>query len=210
MPWPPSSYILPKLSFQNVDKRFWGEKINNNGFFKRFASDSGSKKLGNRKFKHSSVYAVAASKNPKETMVCGSVYSLLLKWHYACYVSIRFIDSKAFDVLEKEGRLEKRGCNHSRSRQWSSTLPFYKENRDFGCKFLRLKIIQVPLGGCYRLIDILMSNCIDSCISKIFMLTQFNSVSLNRHLARTYFGNDINFGGGFVGGKKWFQGTAHA
>lgn len=60
------------------------------------------------------------------------------------------------------------------------------------------KTMQVPVGGCYRLIDIPMSNCINSCINKIFVLTQFNSASLNRHLARTYFGNGINFGGGFV------------
>ncbi|XP_021896770.1 glucose-1-phosphate adenylyltransferase large subunit 1-like [Carica papaya] len=79
----------------------------------------------------------------------------------------------------------------------------------------------VPVGGCYRLIDIPMSNCINSGINKIFVLTQFNSASLNRHLARTYFGNGINFGDGFVevlaatqtpgeAGKKWFQGTADA
>ena len=49
----------------------------------------------------------------------------------------------------------------------------------------------VPIGGAYRLIDVPMSNCIDSGISKIYVLTQFNSTSLNRHLARTY-----NFGNG--------------
>jgi ADP-glucose pyrophosphorylase len=43
-----------------------------------------------------------------------------------------------------------------------------------------------------------MSNCINSGINKIFVLTQFNSASLNRHIARTYFGNGINFGDGFV------------
>lgn len=44
-----------------------------------------------------------------------------------------------------------------------------------------------------------MSNCINSGIRKIFILTQFNSFSLNRHLARTYnFGNGVNFGDGFV------------
>lgn len=106
-----STSILPKLSFQNVDKRFWGEKINNNGFFKRFASDSGSNKFGNWKFNYSVVYAVATSKNPKEAMVCLSVYSLLLKWHYACFVSIRFIGTlrnglkncliDSFHVLQK-------------------------------------------------------------------------------------------------------------
>ncbi|MBA0693383.1 hypothetical protein Goari_003757 [Gossypium aridum] len=80
----------------------------------------------------------------------------------------------------------------------------------------------VPIGGCYRLIDVPMSNCINSGIKKIFILTQFNSFSLNRHLARTYnFGNGVNFGDGFVevlaatqtsgeAGKKWFQGTADA
>jgi glucose-1-phosphate adenylyltransferase len=80
----------------------------------------------------------------------------------------------------------------------------------------------VPVGGCYRLIDVPMSNCINSGIRKIFILTQFNSFSLNRHLARTYnFGNGVGFGDGFVevlaatqtpgeAGKKWFQGTADA
>ncbi|XP_050233695.1 glucose-1-phosphate adenylyltransferase large subunit 1 [Mercurialis annua] len=79
----------------------------------------------------------------------------------------------------------------------------------------------VPVGGCYKLIDVPMSNCINSGINKIFVLTQFNSASLNRHLARTYFGNGINFGDGFVevlaatqtpgeAGMNWFQGTADA
>ncbi|XP_073316363.1 glucose-1-phosphate adenylyltransferase large subunit 2, chloroplastic/amyloplastic-like isoform X2 [Primulina huaijiensis] len=80
----------------------------------------------------------------------------------------------------------------------------------------------VPIGGCYRLIDVPMSNCINSGIRKIFILTQFNSFSLNRHLARLYnFGNGLNFGDGFVEvlaatqtpgetGKRWFQGTADA
>lgn len=80
----------------------------------------------------------------------------------------------------------------------------------------------VPIGGCYRLIDVPMSNCINSGINKIFVMTQFNSQSLNRHLAQTYsFGNGVNFGDGFVEplaatqtpgehGKRWFQGTADA
>ncbi|TKY57693.1 Glucose-1-phosphate adenylyltransferase large subunit [Spatholobus suberectus] len=80
----------------------------------------------------------------------------------------------------------------------------------------------VPIGGCYRLIDIPMSNCINSGIRKVYVLTQYNSFSLNGHLSRTYnFGNGVNFGGGFVevlaatqtpgeAGKKWFQGTADA
>lgn len=59
--------------------------------------------------------------------------------------------------------------------------------------------MQVPIGGCYRLIDVPMSNCINSGVRKIFILTQFNSCSLNRHLSRSYnFGNGMNFGDGFV------------
>ncbi|XP_073008036.1 glucose-1-phosphate adenylyltransferase large subunit 1-like [Typha latifolia] len=79
----------------------------------------------------------------------------------------------------------------------------------------------VPIGGCYRLIDIPLSNCINSGINKIFIMTQFNSVSLNRHISRTYNGNGVNFGDGFVevlaatqtpgeAGMNWFQGTADA
>ncbi|XP_010556665.1 PREDICTED: glucose-1-phosphate adenylyltransferase large subunit 1-like [Tarenaya hassleriana] len=80
----------------------------------------------------------------------------------------------------------------------------------------------VPIGGCYRLIDVPMSNCINSGINKIYILTQYNSRSLNQHIARTYnLGNGINFGDGFVEvlaatqtpgefGKRWFQGTADA
>lgn len=54
------------------------------------------------------------------------------------------------------------------------------------------------MGGCYRLIDIPMSNCINSGINKIFVLTQFNSTSLNCHISRTYTGNGVSFGDGFV------------
>nr|AAM95945.1 ADP-glucose pyrophosphorylase large subunit [Oncidium hybrid cultivar] len=80
----------------------------------------------------------------------------------------------------------------------------------------------VPIGGAYRLIDVPMSNCINSGINKVYILTQFNSASLNRHLLRAYnFSNGIGFGDGFVevlaatqtpgeAGKKWFQGTADA
>ncbi|EYU41519.1 hypothetical protein ABFS82_07G028300 [Erythranthe guttata] len=80
----------------------------------------------------------------------------------------------------------------------------------------------VPIGGAYRLIDVPMSNCINSGINKVYILTQFNSASLNRHLARAYnFGGAATFGDGFVealaatqtpgeAGKNWFQGTADA
>ncbi|HZS09861.1 MAG TPA: glucose-1-phosphate adenylyltransferase [Blastocatellia bacterium] len=75
----------------------------------------------------------------------------------------------------------------------------------------------VPLGGKYRLIDITLSNCINSDISKVYVLTQFNSASLNRHIARTY--RFSPFSDGFVDilaaeqtptNKDWFQGTADA
>ena len=80
----------------------------------------------------------------------------------------------------------------------------------------------VPIGGAYRLIDVPMSNCINSGLSKIYILTQFNSTSLNRHLAKTYNvgSGGVRFGGeGFVEvlaatqtptDKEWFQGTADA
>ncbi len=75
----------------------------------------------------------------------------------------------------------------------------------------------VPLAGKYRLIDIPVSNCINSEIQKIYVLTQFNSASLNRHLTRTY--NFPGFNEGFVevlaaqqtvDNPSWFQGTADA
>ncbi|MEO0967157.1 MAG: glucose-1-phosphate adenylyltransferase [Cyanobacteria bacterium J06639_18] len=75
----------------------------------------------------------------------------------------------------------------------------------------------VSLAGKYRLIDIPVSNCINSEIFKIYVLTQFNSASLNRHLARTY--NFSGFSEGFVEvlaaqqtpeSPSWFQGTADA
>src|SRR5882724_7017971 len=75
----------------------------------------------------------------------------------------------------------------------------------------------VPLGGKYRLIDITVSNCINSGIRKIYVLTQFNSASLNHHVARTY--RFSQFSDGFVeilaaeqtpDNKNWFQGTSDA
>ncbi|CAN5577455.1 glucose-1-phosphate adenylyltransferase [soil metagenome] len=75
----------------------------------------------------------------------------------------------------------------------------------------------VPLGGTYRLIDVPVSNCINSEITQIFVLTQFNSASLNRHISRTY--RFSSFSSGFVevlaaeqtkDNPEWFQGTADA
>jgi len=76
----------------------------------------------------------------------------------------------------------------------------------------------VPLAGKYRIIDVPLSNCINSGVQRIYVLTQFNSVSLHRHIRRTY--TFDAFSGGFVeilaaqqtldadGG--WYQGTADA
>ncbi len=75
----------------------------------------------------------------------------------------------------------------------------------------------VPIAGKYRLIDIPISNCLNSNIRRIFVLTQFNSESLNQHVSRTY-KFDI-FSESFVSilaaeqteeGDNWFQGTADA
>lgn len=76
----------------------------------------------------------------------------------------------------------------------------------------------VPLAGKYRLIDIPLSNCINSGLTRIYVLTQFLSVSLHRHIRGTY--SFDNFSGGFVeilaaqqtmaDGTDWYQGTADA
>ncbi|KAM0829317.1 hypothetical protein ACQ4PT_066958 [Festuca glaucescens] len=78
----------------------------------------------------------------------------------------------------------------------------------------------VPLGANYRLIDIPVSNCLNSNVSKIYVLTQFNSASLNRHLSRAYGTNISGYKNeGFVEvlaaqqspeNPNWFQGTADA
>src|SRR6476620_5615727 len=54
----------------------------------------------------------------------------------------------------------------------------------------------VPLGGKYRLLDVPVSNCINSSITQIFVLTQYNSASLNRHVSRTF--RFSTFSTGFV------------
>lgn len=75
----------------------------------------------------------------------------------------------------------------------------------------------VPVAGKYRLVDIPISNCINSDIHRIFVLTQFNSASLNKHIKNTY--NFGVFSSSFVDilaaeqtphNKSWFQGTADA
>ncbi len=75
----------------------------------------------------------------------------------------------------------------------------------------------VPIGGKYRIIDIPLSNCLHAGLKKIYVLTQFNSASLNRHVAQTY--RLDMFSGGSVEvlaaeqtpeGEQWFQGTADA
>jgi glucose-1-phosphate adenylyltransferase len=75
----------------------------------------------------------------------------------------------------------------------------------------------VPLAGKYRLVDVPISNCINSGLTRIFVVTQFNSASLNAHVARTYVFD--RYRGGFVTilaaeqtmrSEAWYQGTADA
>src|SRR4051812_2377163 len=75
----------------------------------------------------------------------------------------------------------------------------------------------VPLAGKYRLVDIPISNCLNSDINRMFLLTQFQTASLHRHVQSTYTFDP--FGGGFVDilaaeqtekGSDWYQGTADA
>lgn len=75
----------------------------------------------------------------------------------------------------------------------------------------------VPLVGKYRIVDIPISNCINSGLSKIYLLTQFNSASLHRHISQSY--KFDHFTGGFVellaaeqtlNSTSWYQGTADA
>ncbi len=75
----------------------------------------------------------------------------------------------------------------------------------------------VPLGGKYRLVDIPISNCINSGLQRIYLLTQFNSASLHRHISQSY--KFDHFSGGFVellaaeqtfSNVSWYQGTADA
>ncbi|MFK8104888.1 MAG: glucose-1-phosphate adenylyltransferase [Saprospiraceae bacterium] len=75
----------------------------------------------------------------------------------------------------------------------------------------------VPIGGKYRLIDIPISNCLNSGVKRMFVLTQFNSASLNQHIKNTY--SFDAFSQGFVDilaaeqtrtSDQWFQGTADA
>jgi glucose-1-phosphate adenylyltransferase len=75
----------------------------------------------------------------------------------------------------------------------------------------------VPLAGKYRLVDIPISNCLHCGIKRIYVLTQFNTASLHRHIQNSY--KFDHFGGGFVDilsaeqtqkGDNWYQGTADA
>ena len=75
----------------------------------------------------------------------------------------------------------------------------------------------VPLAGKYRLVDIPISNCINSGLRRVYILTQFNSASLHRHISQSY--KFDQFSGGFVeilaaqqtlSDSSWYQGTADA
>lgn len=75
----------------------------------------------------------------------------------------------------------------------------------------------VPIAGKYRLIDIPVSNCLNSGVHQISILTQFNSVSLHRHISRTYHFDAFHPGWVQVlaaeqtfSSESWYQGTADA
>jgi glucose-1-phosphate adenylyltransferase len=75
----------------------------------------------------------------------------------------------------------------------------------------------VPIAGKYRLVDIPISNCINSNIKRMYVLTQFNSASLNRHIKNTYHFSffssafvDVLAAEQTIDSDKWFQGTADA
>jgi len=75
----------------------------------------------------------------------------------------------------------------------------------------------VPIGGSYRLIDIPVSNCLHADLRRIFVLTQFNSASLNRHISQTYRMDPFSQGSVDIlaaeqtpDNPNWFQGTADA
>jgi glucose-1-phosphate adenylyltransferase len=75
----------------------------------------------------------------------------------------------------------------------------------------------VPIAGKYRLVDIPISNCINSNLKRIFVLTQFNSASLNKHIKNTYHFSffskafvDVLAAEQTIQSSKWFQGTADA
>src|SRR6266487_6520295 len=75
----------------------------------------------------------------------------------------------------------------------------------------------VPIGGKYRIVDIPISNCLNSGLRSIYVLTQFNSMSLHRHIQASY--KFDNFSRSFIDilaaqqtpeGSQWYQGTADA
>jgi len=75
----------------------------------------------------------------------------------------------------------------------------------------------VPIAGKYRLVDIPISNCINSNIKRMFVLTQFNSASLNAHIKNTYHFSffskafvDVLAAEQTIDNNSWFQGTADA
>ncbi|KAK1397662.1 Glucose-1-phosphate adenylyltransferase [Heracleum sosnowskyi] len=178
----------------NGDQGFWGERIKG-GVKSTDLSNffAKSSKIGTRvrMIKPGAVFSVLTSRNDKETLTMEDL-------------QVPQIERKSASSNNVAAIILGGGAG-------TKLFPLTR----------RSAIPAVPVGGCYRLIDIPMSNCINSRINKILVLTQFNSASLNRHLARTYFGNGVNFGDGFVevlaatqtpgeAGMNWFQGTADA
>ena len=132
-------------------------------------------------------------------------YSLLFKYQF---VSIRKTNKSRLRARIIENKNEKKCtlCNYGRGRG-TRLYPLTK---------LRCKPA-VPIAGKYRLVDIPISNCINSGYNRIYLLSQFNTASLHRHVQDAY--RFDRFGRGFVDilsaeqtedGDDWYQGTADA
>ncbi|KMS95862.1 hypothetical protein BVRB_004380 isoform B [Beta vulgaris subsp. vulgaris] len=183
--------------------------------------------------------ALSSANGHVSLSMAGSVSSSKRDWRLVKYCNGELMGLKLKNLSYKKASVRRRMCMSSLTADIASdakdTEPEKRDARTVAAIILgggagtrlfpltkRRAKPAVPIGGAYRLIDVPMSNCINSGINKVYILTQFNSASLNRHLARAYnFGSGGNFGDGYVevlaatqtpgdAGKKWFQGTADA
>eukprot|EP01018_Ginkgo_biloba_P023089 Gb_22474 [translate_table: standard] len=147
---------------------------------------------------------------------------------FGCLIQLYTKRGKVSKALEASKDMEAYGIKHNK-KTYSMLINGYVQLNDCATTFVIFEEMKrasskpdVPIGGCYRLIDVSMSTCINSGINKFFILTQFNFASLSRHLACIYnFGNGVNVEDGIVepliatqtpseDGMRWFQGTGDA
>src|SRR5262249_8054249 len=140
-------------------------------------------------------------------------------WAASCSQATSHLSGPAFP---RRGSVCRRATRHTEERRMKRVLAIIlgggAGTRLYPLTKLRAKPA-VPLGAKYRFIDIPINNCINSEIHRIYVLTQFNSASLNRHIARTYALAGAGFSHGFVellaaqqtpDSPNWFEGTADA